>query len=312
MKPPVLLYACPSIDAAPWLSAFRTAWPGIDIRGWPQVGERAEIDYAFAWKQPQGVLSDLPNLKVIFSLGAGVEHVLRDATLPAHVPLVRMVDPTLVTGMVEFVLMRVLHYHRSMPAYEAQQRAGVWQPLPQLLPSQRRVGILGLGVLGQAAARALVGLGFDVAGWSRTAKQVPGVESFAGDGALATFLERCDILVCLLPLTDATQGILNHQHLSLLPRGAFLINAARGGHLVETDLIPLLDAGHLAGATLDVFTVEPLPAGHPFWMHPQITLLPHAAALTHPATAARIVAANIERHRRGEPLLNVVDRARGY
>lgn len=312
MKPPVLLYACPTVDREGWIKALTAAWPGIDVRVWPDTGNKAEIDYAFVWKQPAGILSDLPNLKVIFSLGAGVEHVLTDTTLPDHIPLVRMVDPTLVTGMVEFVVMRVLHYHRFMPDYEAQQKAGVWKQLPQLLPSERRVGILGLGELGAACAKALTGFGFDVGGWSRTAKDMAGLQGFTGPEQLDAFLARTDILVCLLPLTDQTRGILNRRTLSALPKGAYLINAARGGHLVEDDLTPLLDAGHLAGATLDVFAVEPLPAAHPFWTHPKITVVPHAAALTHPGTASRIVAANIDRHRRGEPLHNVVDRARGY
>ncbi|AUN33401.1 2-hydroxyacid dehydrogenase [Niveispirillum cyanobacteriorum] len=312
MKPPVLLYACPTVDQKAWVEALNAAWPGIDIRLWPDTGDKAEIDYALVWKQPAGILSDLPNLKVIFSLGAGVEHVLTDTTLPADIPLVRMVDPTLVTGMVEFVVMQVLHYHRSMPDYAAQQRAGIWKQLPQLLPSERRIGILGMGELGAACAKALTGFGFDVAGWSRTAKDVPGVRGFAGREQLDAFLAQTDILVCLLPLTDQTRGILNRRTLSALPRGSYLINAARGGHLVEDDLIPLLDAGHLSAATLDVFAVEPLPVSHPFWTHPKITLVPHAAALTHPGTASRIVAANIDRHRRGEPLHNVVDRTRGY
>jgi glyoxylate/hydroxypyruvate reductase A len=158
----------------------------------------------------------------------------------------------------------------------------------------------------------LSGFGFDVGGWSRTAKDLAGVQGFTGPEQLDAFLTRTDILVCLLPLTDQTRGILNRRSLSALPKGAYLINAARGGHLVEDDLVPLLDSGHLAGATLDVFAVEPLPAAHPFWTHPKITIVPHAAALTHPGTASCIVAANIDRHRRGEPLHNVVDRARGY
>ncbi|OYQ34486.1 glyoxylate/hydroxypyruvate reductase A [Niveispirillum lacus] len=312
MKPPVLLYACPTVDQKGWVTALAAACPGIDIRLWPDTGDKAEIEYAFVWKQPPGILSDLPNLQVIFSLGAGVEHVLTDPSLPSHLPLIRMVDPTLVTGMVEFVVMQVLHYHRSMPDYAAQQKAGLWKQLPQRLPSERRIGILGLGELGAACAQALTGFGFNVAGWARTAKDLPNVATYVGPTELQPFLARTDILVCLLPLTGQTRGILNRETLSILPRGAYLINAARGGHLVEDDLIPLLDDGQLAGATLDVFTVEPLPASHPFWTHPQITIVPHAAALTHPATASRIVAANIDRHRRGEALLHVVDRARGY
>ncbi len=312
MKPPVLLFACAHVDCDAWRAAFAAADPGLELRVWPDIGDPATIDYAMVWKQPKGILAGLPNLKAIFSLGAGVEHVLLDDSLPSHLPLVRMVDPTLVTGMVEFVVMRVLHYHRHMPDYERFQRERLWHPLGQTIASDRRVGILGLGELGAASARALAGLGFDVLGWSRTEKQLPGVRAFHGADGLDAMLAQTEILVCLLPLTDDTRGILNRHTLSRLPRGAYLINAARGGHLVEDDLTPLLDSGQLAGATLDVFRVEPLPAEHPFWTHPAITILPHAAALTHPKTASRIIAANIARHRAGNGLQNVVDRGRGY
>lgn len=312
MTSPVLLFSCPGVDQAAWLSALAKAYPALTVRVWPDIGNADEIDYALVWKQPKGILNGLPNLTVIFSLGAGVEHVLLDETLPAHIPLVRMVDPTLVTGMVEFVVMQVLHYHRHMPTYAAQQRAGIWRQLPQSLPSERRIGLLGLGELGSASARALTGFGFDVLGWSRLEKHLPGVRGFSGANGLDIFLAQTDILVCLLPLTDETRGILNQDTLSRLPRGSHLINAARGGHLVEDDLIPLLDSGHLAGATLDVFAVEPLPGDHPFWTHPSITLVPHAAALTHPVTASRIIAANMNRFQAGEALHNVVDRGRGY
>lgn len=312
MKPPVLLFACAHVDQDAWLAAFAAADPGLTVRVWPDIGDAADIDYALVWKQPKGILSGLPNLKAIFSLGAGVEHVLLDDSLPAHLPLVRMVDPTLVTGMVEFVVMRVLHYHRHMPDYERFQRDRRWQPLGQTIASDRRVGILGLGELGAASARALAGFGFDVRGWSRTEKPLAGVRCFHGADGLEAMLAETEILVCLLPLTEETRGILNARTLSRLPRGAYLINAARGGHLVEDDLIPLLDSGQLAGATLDVFAVEPLPADHAFWAHPAITILPHAAALTHPKTASHIIAANIARHRAGGGLQNVVDRGRGY
>lgn len=312
MKPPVLLLALFQVDSDPWVAALRAAEPGLDIRIWPDMGDGAEIDYALVWKQPPGILAGLPNLKAIFSMGAGVENVLRDDSLPAHLPLVRMVDPTLVSGMVEFVVLGVLAWHRSLFAYKAQQQSRIWRQLPQMPTGQRRVGLLGLGELGAASAQALVALGFDVAGWSRTAKCLPGVACFHGPAGLDALLARSDVLVCLLPLTPETHGILNRRTLGLLPRGACLINAARGAHLVEDDLIPLLDSGQLSAAMLDVFTVEPLPADHPFWDHPSITILPHAAAATHPSTAAHIIAANIRRDRSGQPMENQVDRSRGY
>ncbi|WP_051329992.1 2-hydroxyacid dehydrogenase [Niveispirillum irakense] len=311
-RAPVLLFACQGVDQAAWLAALHRADPGLDIRVWPSVGDPAEIDYALLWKQPPGLLDGMVGLKAIFSMGAGVDNVLLDASLPAHIPLVRMVDPSLVAGMVEFVVMQVLHYHRSMPAYRAQQEVLHWQMLPQSLASERRVGLLGLGELGAASARALSGFGFDVLGWSRGPKTLPGVRCFQGADGLRDMLAQTDILVCLLPLTPDTRGILNRETLSHLPHGAYLINAARGAHLVEADLLPLLEEGRLAAATLDVFAVEPLPADHPFWTHPFITILPHAAAQTLPQTAAPIITANIARHRAGQGLAHVVDRGRGY
>lgn len=312
MKPPVLLLALFQVETDPWVAALRAVSPTLDIRVWPAVGDAAEIDYALVWKQPPGILSALPNLKAIFSMGAGVENVLLDASLPAHLPLVRMVDPTLVSGMVEFVVLGVLAWHRSLFSYKAQQHGRIWRQLPQMPTGQRRIGLLGLGELGAASAQALMALGFDVAGWSRTAKSLPGVACFHGPAGLEAMLVRSDILVCLLPLTPDTRGILNRRTLGLLPRGACLINAARGGHLVEDDLIPLLDSGQLSAAMLDVFAVEPLPTDHPFWDHPSITILPHAAAATHPSTAAEIIIANINRDRSGHRMENIVDRSRGY
>lgn len=311
-RAPVLLFACQGVDQAAWLAALRRADPGLEVRVWPAVGDPAEIDYALLWKQPPGLLDGMSGLKAIFSMGAGVDNVLLDASLPAHIPLVRMVDPSLVAGMVEFVVMQVLHYHRSMPAYRQQQEVLHWQPLPQRLASERRVGLLGLGELGAASARALTGFGFDVLGWSRGPKALPGVRCFHGADGLRALLAQTEILVCLLPLTPDTSGILNRKTLSHLPHGAYLINAARGAHLVEADLLPLLEEGRLAAATLDVFAVEPLPADHPFWTHPAITILPHAAAQTLPQTAAPIITANIARHRQGQGLSHVVDRGRGY
>lgn len=312
MSKPVMLFACTGVDEAAWMAALGRHASDLDIRCWPDRGNPADIDYALVWKQPAASLDGLTGLQAIFSLGAGVDGVLRDASLPPSVPLVRMVDPSLVAGMVEFVLMQVLHYHRAMPTYAAQQRRHLWQPLPQLMARDRRVGVLGLGELGAACAKALAGLGFDMRGWSRSPKQVDAVRCFHGPDGLEAMLAETEILVCLLPLTRETEGILNRRSLSLLPRGAFLINVARGGHLVEEDLIPLLDSGQLAGATLDVFRTEPLPATHPFWDHPAITLLPHAAALTQPETAAAIIADNIRRHRAGQGLLHLVERDRGY
>lgn len=309
---PVLLYACLGVDAAPWLDAFRFHMPDLEIRIWPDIGNAGDIDFVLAWKQPEGSLQALPNLKVIFSMGAGVEHLLADKTLPAGIPLARMVDPGLAAGMNEFVLMSVLRYHRRMPEYEANQRARRWEKLIPKLPEDRRIGLLGLGALGAAMAQTLTGLGFDVAGWSRTPKNLDGVLNFHGKDGFVPLLNRTEILVCLLPLTPDTENIMNTRSFAALPRGAFFINVARGRHVVEEDLLAALDADHIAGATLDVFREEPLPPHSPFWTHPKVTVIPHCAALTQPKTAARTVVDNVRRYLAGEALRHVVDPARGY
>lgn len=309
---PVLLYACLGVDPAPWLDAFRAHMPELEIRVWPALGRADEIDFVLAWKQPEGSLQGLPSLKVIFSMGAGVEHVLADKALPAGIPVVRMVDPGLVVAMNEFVLMSVLRYHRRMPEHEANQRAGRWEKIVPKLPGDRRVGLLGLGVLGAASALTLRGLGFDVAGWSRRPKSVDGVLNFHGEDGFVPLLNRTEILVCLLPLTPETENIMNRRSFAALPRGAFFINVARGRHVVDEDLLAALDADHLAGATLDVFREEPLPPQSPFWTHPKVTVVPHCAALTRPETAARTVVDNVRRYHAGERLRHVVDPGRGY
>jgi len=272
----------------------------------------AQIDYALVWAPRPGQLARLPNLKLIFSLGAGLDHLEGDGILPPAVPVIRMVEAQLTAGMTEYVLYHALRFHRDMPAYDAQQRRGEWRMLAQIPAGERRVGILGLGVLGAAAARALVSLGFDVAGWSRARKSITGVASFAGDGELPALLARSDILVCLLPLTAATASILCAANFAHLPPGAFVINAGRGGHCVEADLLAALDSGRIAGAALDVFSVEPLPADSPLWTHPRVAITPHAASKTLPASSARHVIANIRRHRNGQAAGPVANLARGY
>jgi len=308
----VLLFACFGVPPEAWATALTASLPGVAVRFWPDAGSPQDIDYVLAWNLPEGFLGQFPNLRAIFSLGAGVERLLADPTVPRGLPLIRMVDPRLAAAMNEFVLMRVLHYHRRMPEFEAQQRSGLWRQLAAPLAANRVVGVMGLGQIGLVCANSLVSLGFSVRGWSRTAKDVRGVQTFAGIRQLPAFLAGAEILVCLLPLTTDTRGILNSATFAHLPHGAALINVARGGHLVEADLIAALDDGRLSAATLDVFQTEPLPADHAFWRDPRITVIPHAAALTEPTTAAPIIAANIARDRTGEPLSHVIDRKSGY
>jgi glyoxylate/hydroxypyruvate reductase A len=228
------------------------------------------------------------------------------------VPVARLKDTRLTRGMTEWVLLNVLRFHRQDPEYRALQAERRWEELPAPDTASRRVGILGLGELGGAAAAALLALGFPVMGWSRGPKQRPGVECFHGPGGLDAVLRRSDILVCLLPLTAETRGILNRRTLDLLPRGAYLLNAARGGHVAQEDLLAALDSGRVAGAALDVFEPEPLPTDHPFWAHPRVVMTPHAASITVPSSAAPQVVENLRRARSGRPLLNLVDFGAGY
>lgn len=309
---PVLLFISQVEPPAPWKQALEASGAGIDVRIWPDAGNLQEIDYVLCWKPEATALEPLANLKAVFSLGAGVDHLANLSAHLANVPVVRMVEPALTEGMTEYVVYQVLRFHRRMPEYEAQRARREWRELPQIRPMDRRIGILGLGVLGGEAARALNGLNFDVAGWSRSVKQLPGVESFAGPAALTPFLARSDILVCMLPLTPETRGIINRERLSELPHGASLINVGRGAHVVEADLLEALDSGRLSGAALDVFAEEPLRENHPFWTHPKVTMTPHIASLTNPETGAGVIAAAIARCESGEPLDNTVDFSKGY
>jgi glyoxylate/hydroxypyruvate reductase A len=309
---PVLLFACPTVPADLWVPDFARTLPAVEIRIWPETGDPAEIDYAFVWHPPAGLFPRLTGLRVIFSLGAGVESLLANPDIPQDIPLIRMVDPSLATGMAEFVIMQVLHYHRRMPEVLANQRAVLWEALRPPVAADRKVGLLGYGQLGAHCAGVLAGLGFDVAVWSRTPRAVTGITGFAGREGVGAFFARSEIVVCLLPLTPDTLGILDAAAFAAMPRGGFVINVGRGGHLVEPDLLAALDQGQIAGATLDVFAVEPLPAGHPFWTHERITVVPHISALTQPRTAVPVIAENIRRDRSGLPLLHEVDRARGY
>jgi glyoxylate/hydroxypyruvate reductase A len=307
-----LLFYSTVDSAARWRAQLERLTGELDIRVWPEIGDPADIDYALVWRPEPGLLAALPNLKLILSLGAGVDHLLGDPQLPRHLPIVRLVDPHMTAAMSEYVVLQVLRLHRRDLDYRAQQQAKEWRELDQKNAADRRVGILGFGELGQDAARQLRALGFDVAGWSRSEKTAAGIACHVGAAGLPRLLARSEILVCLLPLTAETEGILNARTLALLPRGAALVNAARGAHLVEEDLLAALASGQLSGAVLDVFRDEPLPAGHPFWHHPRIVVTPHVAAFTNPATAAPIILDNIRRFEAGRPLLNRVDPARGY
>ncbi|MBC8337271.1 MAG: glyoxylate/hydroxypyruvate reductase A [Alphaproteobacteria bacterium] len=310
-----LLFSSKSDDVDRWRDMLARELPDLDFRQWTpaldDIGDPAEIEYVLAWGPRPGAFKDLPNLKCIFSLGAGVDHLIgRD--LPAGVPVVRLMDPGLTRGMSEYVLYWVLHHHRRFGDYAQGAKEHCWQQYPQADTRTRRIGIMGLGVLGLDAAQKLAALEFDVAGWSRTPKTLDGITPFDGEAGLKDFLARTEILVCLLPLTPETAGIINSETLGQLPDGAVVINAARGGHVVDDDMIKAIDDGPVSAAVLDVFHSEPLPADHPFWSHPKITVTPHVASLTVPETAALVVVENIRRIRNGQPPEPIVDPDSGY
>ena len=256
-------------------------------------------------------MKSLPNLKLLLSLGVGVDHLLDDPDLP-DVPITRLLDDFANVAMSEYVLLQVLRFHRLDPLYQSQQRAGDWTFHPAKIAADTRVGLMGLGTLGAAAATKLNALGFSVSGWSKHRKQLPSIRSYCGSEELQPFLSSIDILVCLLALTDETRDIVNAETLSMLPKGAYVVNAARGDHLVESDLIAALDNGHIAGAALDCFKTEPLPADNPLWQHPKVFITPHGATGTNAPAAARHVTENMRRFYAGEPLLNELNRETGY
>jgi glyoxylate/hydroxypyruvate reductase A len=295
-----------------WRDALNAALPDLEVRPWEQPGDPEDIEFALVWRPPLGSLRQFPNLKAILNLGAGVDGLLRDPDLPAGVPIVRMVDTGLATCMAEYVLLHVLRYHREQPVLDAQQRAHTWRVIASPPATRRRVGLMGLGAMGGAAAALLKAVGFEVAAWTRSPRDTPGVSCFHGDSGMAAFLARSEILVCLLPLTAATTGILNRDLFAVLPRGAFLINAGRGGHQVEDDVLAALDSGQLGGATLDVFGTEPLPADNPFWDHPKVTVTPHNASIVNAESAIRHVCESIRQVRADAPLHHVVDPDTGY
>jgi glyoxylate/hydroxypyruvate reductase A len=280
------------------------------------VGDPADIAYAAAWLPPPGAFAPFKNLRAIFSLGAGVDALLGDASLP-QVPVIRVVDPDLTRRMTEYVTLHVLLHHRRQRLYDDQQRRRVWHEHDQPPAGAVNVGLMGLGVLGQDAAQVLVRLGFRVAGWSRMPRTLPGVETFHGAAGLDAFLGRTEILVCLLPHTPATTGLINLALLRKLKRdgalgGAYLINAGRGKLQVDADILAALDEGSLAGATLDVFPTEPLPGESPLWSHPGVTITPHNSAASVPEEVVAYIVNQIRRHEAGQPLDNVIDRHRGY
>jgi glyoxylate/hydroxypyruvate reductase A len=306
-----LLYKSSAERGGIWRELFRQRLPEVEFRIWPDIGDPNEVRYLAAWEPPAQLIDGLPNLEVIFSVGAGIDQFelggIRDG-----VTVVRMIEARLTRGMAEYVALAVLALHRNLIDYVAAQRERRWAPI-ELNPAERAtVGIMGLGTLGRAALEALRPFGFPLAGWSRSAHDIPGVACFAGAEQLAEFLARTRILVCLLPLTDATRGILDRRIFDALPHGAGIVNVGRGGHLVERDLLDALDEGAVSAAIVDVMTQEPPPPDHPFWDHPRILMTPHMAANTDAESGGLALLENIRRYRRGEPMQGIIRRDLGY
>lgn len=302
-------YCDPSSHPQPWLDGLRAHLPGMAVENWSDGDPPA--DYAVTWAPPQRFIDQQTRLRALFNVGAGVDKLLR-LQLPPTLRVIRLDDAGMGVQMAEYVCHAVSRHFREFASYETQARQGRWA---QRTPGTRddfAVGILGLGVLGQRVAAALRQFEFPVLGWTRKVRDVPGITCFAGPQGLQDFLGRCRVLVCLLPLTADTRDMLGRDNLSRLPAGAYVINVARGEHVVDDDLLALLDSGHIAGATLDVFRTEPLPDAHAFWRHPRVQVTPHTSAQTLRAQSIVQIAGKIQALERGEPVAGMVDRERGY
>ncbi|MBC3950055.1 2-hydroxyacid dehydrogenase [Pseudomonas folii] len=306
-----LLYKADPARGEQWKALFAEHAPDIEWRAWPDIGDPQDITYLAAWLAPDDLQTLLPNLQVVFALSAGVDQ-LDLSRLPETLPVVRLLDPGIGRGMCEYACFAVLSLHRDMVRYRQQQVESHWQAHRLVPANKRRVGVMGLGLQAQQILASLQNFGFELSGWARSEHQVDGVTCYAGSAQLPAFLGQCDILVCALPLTEQTTGILNRELFEQLPKGAALVNMGRGGHLIEQDLLHALDSGQISAAVLDVLQQEPADPAHPFWSHPQILLTPHIAAMTQPDSAFPGLLENIRRFERGEPMLGQVDRGQGY
>ncbi|HKB53226.1 MAG TPA: glyoxylate/hydroxypyruvate reductase A [Ramlibacter sp.] len=304
-----ITFCSPGARPGPWLEGLRTALPGATVEAW-EAGAPA-ADHAVVWTPPQQLFDEQPQLKGIFNMGAGVDALLK-LRLPPGAVVVRIDDGGMAVQMAEYVSYWVIRWFREFDAVGAEIASGRWSFRKPLQRADFPVGVMGLGVLGERVATTIARFDFPVLGWSRTPKDLPGVRSFAGAQQFEEFLAATRMLVCLLPLTSQTQGIINARTLGRLRPGGYVINVARGSHLVDQDLIAMLDSGHLAGAALDVFRTEPLPAEHPFWQHPKITITPHMSARTLREESIAQIAGKIRALERGEPVAGVVDPNRGY
>ena len=307
-----LIFKAGAGEGALWRAEIARHVPDLEFRIWPEVGDPATVEFALLFESRPGMFAGMGGLRAILSAGAGVDGILRDPRLPEGVPIIRLVDPWMHTAMAQWIVHAVLHFARNMPQYAALQARGAWRELFEEHFEPRRVGILGCGAIGSRAGGILADLGFAVSGWTRTPRDLGPLDAHHGPDGLDRVLGTSEFLVLLLPLTPTTAGLIDAGRLALLPRGAHLINAARGGVVVQRDLLGALDGGRLAGAFLDVTDPEPLPPGDPLWRHPKVRITPHVAGVTNPVTGAALVAETIRRVRAGEPFAHSVDRTKGY
>lgn len=307
-----LLIIAPDRSTDPLKKDLEAALPGVPIYNAPEQASARMVEMVILWKQPPGILSRYPNLKAVHSLGAGVDHLIQDPTIPAHLPIARIVDEQLTTGMRRYVLMAILNFHKNLLYHLGQQKKGHWSGLGQA-ETPLRIGVMGLGELGKAVALDLQHLGFPVFGYAHSPKEIEGIPCYAASQKeLPVFLTKVNTLVCLLPLTPETENILDKELFAQLSGPSYLVNVGRGAHLVEEDLLWAFEAGKLAGAYLDVLRHEPLPSDHPFWSHPDIVLTPHIASVTNQKNAARQIAENYRRMQKGEKMNHQMDRQKGY
>ena len=299
----------PGRDPQVWIDALRVHSPEIDLQIYPAIEHPESVEMALLWQHPPGYLSSFPNLKLISSLGAGVDHILSDSAIPTDLPIVRIVDEKLTWSMTNYVIMGVFNYHRQFVRYQEDQKQTIWDMSNPEIPV--RIGVMGVGALGGDVLDKLNGLGFEVVGFGLSPKEDFRYLYFCKE-QLEEFLSQVNVLVCLLPLTPDTEGILNLQLFEKCHPGTYLINVARGKHLVEEDLLVALNKGYLRGALLDVYQVEPLPKSHPFWTEKRIQVTPHIASVTNPKAASPQIIENYNRLKAGVPLLNLVNRTRGY
>ncbi|MDT0293401.1 glyoxylate/hydroxypyruvate reductase A [Mesonia ostreae] len=302
----------PNYDTRAWEDALWNENPDLEIEVYPEDTDRENTDFVLAWNPPKDVFDKYPNLKVVASMGAGIRHITKNKSLNAEVIVTKIEDEQLIEDLQYFVLTSVLNYCRNIPQYVLQQQQKNWNRVAYKQPKETRIGVLGLGNIGLPVAQILAKNNFKVSGWSNSEKEIESINTFAGEDGLSAFLKDLDVVVCLLPLTDDTEDILNEDLFSKMPKGAYLINVGRGAHLNESDLLEALETEQLSGAALDVFQDEPLPKDHPFWENEKITITPHTASVTNPASVANQITENYLRLKEGKELKHIISRKKGY